>query len=155
MLDEKDLLWLAAATHGGVIYTPSTTDVECVGLSPALASIAGLPCLASRFNTLDQVYGDGLNVIRLDLSHQNGFKLAAKSFVDWMVASKKVSVPDGRRRAWLRMKQQNESLMRAKLPTRPWKDLLLRIAGEGGVNNNLISYAHEVLGTIEGISPRM
>ncbi|PVH86107.1 glycosyltransferase family 4 protein [Cadophora sp. DSE1049] len=155
MLDEKDLLRLAAATHGSVVYTPNTTDVESVGLGPALASIAGLLCLVSRFNALDQVYGDGLNVVRLDLSRQNGFEVAAESFVDWMVASKKGSVPESQRRAWSEMMQQNKSLIRKKFPTRPWKDLLLRLAGEGGVNDDLILGAQEALGMVEGISPRM
>ncbi|KAH7383623.1 hypothetical protein BKA64DRAFT_646803 [Cadophora sp. MPI-SDFR-AT-0126] len=155
MLNEKDLLRLAAATHGGVVYTPDTADVESVGLGPALASIAGIPCLVSKFNALDQVYGNGLNVIRLDPSRQNGFEIAAESFVEWMVASSKESMPESQQRAWSEVMQQNKSLMEKKFSVRAWKDLLLRLASEGGVSGDLISNAQEALGMIERISPRM
>ncbi|KAH9222621.1 hypothetical protein DL95DRAFT_454625 [Leptodontidium sp. 2 PMI_412] len=128
MLDEKDLLQLAAATHGGVVYTPNTANLESVGLGPALASIADLPRLVSKFNALDQVYGDGLNVIRLDVSSPNGFDVAARCLVDWMVASMKGSVPTSQQKAWLDVVLQNKGLMKKKFPMKPWKDLLLRLA---------------------------
>ncbi|KAG4438294.1 hypothetical protein IFR05_006229 [Cadophora sp. M221] len=155
MLDEKDLLLLAAATHGGVVYTPSTTDVESVGLGPALASIAGLPCLVSKFNALDQVYGDGLNVIRLDSCSEKGFEIAAQALVDCMVASKKGPVPESQRKAWLDVVLQNKDLMRKKFPTKPWKDLLICLAVDGGVNDDLVLEAQAGLGMTEEISARM
>ncbi|KAK0128858.1 hypothetical protein ONS95_000806 [Cadophora gregata] len=155
ILDEKDLLRLTAATHGGVIYTPNTTNVESVGLGPALASIAGLPCMVSKFNALDQVYGDGLNVIRLDSSSPHDLKAAAEAYVDWMLASKQVSVPVSQRGGWSELMQQNKSLMRKKFPVRPWKDLLIHLAGEGGVDHDLILNAQEALVMVESISPRM
>ncbi|CZS90584.1 hypothetical protein WAI453_004108 [Rhynchosporium graminicola] len=157
MLDEKDLLRLATVTNGGIIYTPNKADVESVGLGPALASTAGIPCLVSKFNALDQVYGDGLNVIRLDLSSRGGFEAAAEAFVEWMVVSKLEPGSGSRsqRGTWSEMAQQNRDLMKKKFPRMPWKNLLLRIAAQGGVRPDLISEAERALGMVNEISPRM
>ncbi|EKD16000.1 group 1 glycosyl transferase [Drepanopeziza brunnea f. sp. 'multigermtubi' MB_m1] len=155
MLDEKDLLRLAAATHGGVVYTPNTTNVESVGLGPALASIAGLPFVVSKFNALRQVYGDDLQGVFLDTSGPQGFELAAESFVDMMEASKLGSATRGQHMDWSKMAQQNKTLMLKKFPLRPWKDLLLRMAVDGGVDTHRILEAQAALGILESIAPRV
>ncbi|KAL2067225.1 hypothetical protein VTL71DRAFT_1649 [Oculimacula yallundae] len=155
MLDEKDLLRLAATTNGGVIYTPNTADIESVGLGPALASIANLPCLVSKFNALDQVYGDGLNVVCLDLSMGDGFESTAQSFVDRMVASKIEPGPGSQRNIWSDIAQKNKSLMEEKFPRRPWKDLLLRLVAQGGVDGDVLLKAQKALGVVNEISLRM
>lgn len=155
VLDEKDLLRLAVATNGGVVYTPNTADVESVGLGPALASIASLPFVVSKFNALRQVYGDSLQGVFLESHQPQGFDLAAESFVGLMEASKSGSASEAQHQDWLRMSQQNKSLMLRKFPVRPWKDLLLRLAVQGGVDTQLILEAQAALGTLEDNTPRM
>jgi glycosyltransferase involved in cell wall biosynthesis len=56
-LDEVDLLRLAAATNGMVVFTPNTPSVETIGLGPALASCAGMPCAVTPYNAFEKVYG--------------------------------------------------------------------------------------------------
>lgn len=147
LLDEKDLLRLSAATHGGVLYTPNVTDIESVGLGPALAAIAGLPCAVSKFNALAQVYGDGLHCVHLDTQSHGGFEEAAEAFVDLTVAFKEGSVKaKGQQRVWEDVAQQNRSLMLDKFPLRLWKDLLLHLATQGGVSAEVVQEARIALG---------
>ena len=56
-LDEIDLLRLARATNGGVVFTPSVSDFETVGLGPGLAAAAEIPAVSTRYNAFDEVYG--------------------------------------------------------------------------------------------------
>ena len=56
-LDEIDLLRLAAASNGGVLFTPSVPDVETIGLGPGLAAAASVPCLTTTYDAYDRVYG--------------------------------------------------------------------------------------------------
>jgi len=56
-LDEVDLLRLAAARNGLVAFTPNTPSVETIGLGPALASCAGMPCVVTPYNAFEKVYG--------------------------------------------------------------------------------------------------
>lgn len=71
-LDEVDLLRVACASSGGVVFTPGVTDVETVGLGPGLAAMAGLPCLTTEYDVFEPVYGPEFwrvrigNVSRLD-----------------------------------------------------------------------------------------
>ncbi|HEY4457232.1 MAG TPA: hypothetical protein VGN81_23175 [Pseudonocardiaceae bacterium] len=67
VLDEVDLLRLAASTGGMVFFTPNTPDVETVGLGPALASLAGLPSVTTGFTALDDVYGPDYRTMRVDI----------------------------------------------------------------------------------------
>ncbi len=153
LLDEKDLLRLSAATHGGVLYTPNTTDVESVGLGPALASIAALPCLVSKFNALHQVYGDGLYCVQLDAKCEESFEGAAKEFVDLMTASNSDSGrTEDQRRLWENIVQQNSSLMLKKFPMREWKGLLLHLAAQGGVEDDVVLDARTALGIDHSIT---
>jgi hypothetical protein len=64
-LDEVDLLRVAAATHGGVFFTPNRPDVESVGLGPALAALAGIPCATTSYRALDDIYGVNFSQIRV------------------------------------------------------------------------------------------
>ncbi len=57
-LAEADLLKLAAATGGAVLFTPSQPDIETVGLGPALSAVAGVPCAVTAFNCFSEVYGE-------------------------------------------------------------------------------------------------
>jgi glycosyltransferase involved in cell wall biosynthesis len=65
-LDEIDLLRLAAATAGAVIFTPSQPDLESVGLGPALAAVAGLPCAITPYHAFARVYGPDFSVVQVD-----------------------------------------------------------------------------------------
>jgi hypothetical protein len=57
-LDEADLLKLAAATGGAVLFTPSQPDIDTVGLGPALSAVAGVPCAVTAFDCFTEVYGE-------------------------------------------------------------------------------------------------
>lgn len=57
LLDERRLLELAHLTHGGVVFTPAVTDVESVGLAPALAARARVPCAITQYDAFRSVYG--------------------------------------------------------------------------------------------------
>ncbi len=63
-LDEIDLLRLAAATNGGVLFTPSVPDVETIGLGPGLAAAASVPCLITNYDAFDRVYGPDFSFTR-------------------------------------------------------------------------------------------
>jgi glycosyltransferase involved in cell wall biosynthesis len=86
-LDEKDLLRIAAMTHGGVLFTPCVAMVESVGLGPALASVAGVPCAVTTFNALQRVYNGGLHCVHVDFENQDGVDAAAREFLDMLLAS--------------------------------------------------------------------
>jgi len=86
-LDEKDLLCIAATTHGGVLFTPCIGDVESVGLGPALSSVAGIPCAVTEFNALHRVYSGGLHCVHVDVRSQDGLDVAAQEFLDMLLAS--------------------------------------------------------------------
>ena len=62
-LDEADLLKLAAVTGGAVLFTPSQPDIDTVGLGPALAAVAGVPCAVTAFDCFAPVYGEGFSRI--------------------------------------------------------------------------------------------
>ncbi|AJE87210.1 hypothetical protein SLNWT_6834 [Streptomyces albus] len=64
-LDEVDLLRLAASRAGGVVFTPGVTDVETMGLGPALAAVAGMPCAVTEYDVFAPVYGEGFGRVRL------------------------------------------------------------------------------------------
>lgn len=59
-LNEIDLLSVANSHNGGVIFTPAVPDVESVGLGPALAAIAKLPCLRTAFGEVGEFSYDRL-----------------------------------------------------------------------------------------------
>lgn len=153
LLDEKDLLRLSAATYGGVLYTPNTTDVESVGLGPALASIAALPCLVSKFNALHQVYGDELYCVHIDPRREESFEVAAEEFVDLMAASNSESGrTEDQRKLWENIVQRNSSLMLKRFPMRQWKSLLLHLALQGGVEVGVVLDARTALGIDHSIT---
>jgi len=75
-LDEIDLLRLAAASGGGILFTPSQPDVESVGMGPALAACAGIPCALTDYDAFDRVYGNAFFRIRVP-SDEEGLMAAA------------------------------------------------------------------------------
>lgn len=148
-LDEKDLLRVAAATHGGVLFTPCTGDVESVGLGPALSSIAGIPCAVTKFNALHQVYSDELHCVHVDVQSQQGFDIAAQEFVDILFTSATgLRAHAGEGKDWLEQARDNKALMSKMFPTGPWKDLLLDLTCRAGINDGVVSEARSALGTL-------
>lgn len=65
-LDEVSLLRIAAASKGALCYTPNRSDVESVGLGPALGAAAGLPFAATSYDALAVAYGPGLDYVQVD-----------------------------------------------------------------------------------------
>ncbi len=63
--DEVSLLRIAVTSRGGLVYTPNRTDVESVGLGPALGAAAGLPFAATGYDALAIAYGPGLEYTRV------------------------------------------------------------------------------------------
>lgn len=66
-LDEIDLLHICAETRGGIFFTPNRYDSESVGLGPALAAVAGVPCASTAYDAFDGVYGNELVQVSFNL----------------------------------------------------------------------------------------
>jgi hypothetical protein len=81
-LDEVSLLQIAAASHGGLFYTPNRPDVESVGLGPALGAAAGLPIAATRYNALAGAYGPGLEYVHVQAGQP--MDSAAAQMASWL-----------------------------------------------------------------------
>ncbi|KAJ7835361.1 hypothetical protein B0H14DRAFT_2796666 [Mycena olivaceomarginata] len=153
-LDEKDLLRVAAATHGGVLFNPCTKDVESVGLGPALASIAGIPCAVTNFNALHQVYSDEFHCILVNFQSQQGLDIAAEELIDLLFASAiGLRAHEEESKDWLEKARDNKALMSKMFPMRPWKDLLLDLAGRAGIDDDTISEARSALGMLNSARP--
>jgi glycosyltransferase involved in cell wall biosynthesis len=138
--DEIDLLRICAATHGGVLFTPKVADVESVGLGPALAAIAGVPCVVSEFNAFHQVYGENFRCIRLAAAQTpEDIQTAAEAFLDLLLTS---AMNSGTRCdqaiSWALAVEQNKILVMQRFPSWPWKDLLLRLAIAAGVTDEAV-----------------
>ncbi|MFI5754625.1 hypothetical protein [Streptomyces sp. NPDC051569] len=84
-LDEVDLLRLCRSGPGAVLFTPNTADVESVGLGPALAAIAGVPCAVTDFTCFEDFYGsDSGCVVVKGYQGNEGIPEAARALVDLM-----------------------------------------------------------------------
>ncbi|MDT0268969.1 hypothetical protein RM844_22035 [Streptomyces sp. DSM 44915] len=118
-LDEIDLLRIAAATGGGVFFTPNRTDVESVGLGPALAAVAGVPCAVTGFTALRAVYGDGH---RYAVVREGELAAAAADFVSLLVGNR-----DGDPAVRAALARNREQVARC-FPEEPWRRLLRRMA---------------------------
>ncbi|WP_174187806.1 hypothetical protein [Nocardia barduliensis] len=121
VLDEIDLLIICAATGGGIFFTPNCPDVESVGLGPALAAIAGVPCAVTSFTALHAIYGAAHTFATVDPSGE--LRGAAEEFVDLMIGGQ---VGDGEVCAALR---RNRAQVLDRFPAAPWRELLDRMAG--------------------------
>ncbi len=120
-LDEIDLLRIAAAAGGGVVFTPNTEDVETVGLGPALAAVAGLPCATTTYTAFAPVYGPDFSVIPVDPS-QTGMRSAGAELVAALHANRS---GDLRMADLLR---RNREIVDRRFPTDPWAELLTDLA---------------------------
>ncbi|MFJ4922005.1 hypothetical protein [Streptomyces sp. NPDC088725] len=81
-LDEVDLLRLCRSGPGAVLFTPNTADVESVGLGPALAAIAGVPCAITDFDCFKDFYGAESSCVVI--KGQEGMAEAAQALQDLM-----------------------------------------------------------------------
>ncbi len=123
-LDEVDLLRLAAASRGGVAFTPGVTDVETIGLGPALGALAGLPSVVTRYNAFEAVYGREFHVTRVaDGAGPEAVSSAADQFLDVL---KKLRGADP---GLARKLAVNRRLTEERFPSGPWRVVWLELAG--------------------------
>ncbi|GCD40892.1 hypothetical protein [Streptomyces paromomycinus] len=124
-LDETDLLRTAAASGGGVVFTPNTDDVETVGLGPALAAVAGLPCASTSYAAFTPVYGEDFFVVRVD-PHPAGMARAGAELVTALQAHR---AGEPRMAGLLR---RNRQIADRRFPAGPWAKLLTELAESAG-----------------------
>lgn len=121
LLDEIDLLRISAATGGGVFFTPNCPDVESIGLGPALAAMAGVPCAVTSYTALHTTYGAGYRYAMV--RWPDGLDVAARDFVDLMAGRR-----DGDPTV-LEALATNRELVLEHFPDGPWRDLLQQMSG--------------------------
>ena len=115
-LDEVDVLRLAAASAGGVIFTPSVPDVETVGLGPGLAAAALLPCLITDYDAFYRVYGPGLTCT-LAATAPAAMERAAAEFMTVLQLSRRKDP------AMVTVLEDNQRLVAQVFPASAWIDL--------------------------------
>ncbi|MEV0156323.1 glycosyltransferase [Micromonospora sp. NPDC050686] len=119
-LDEVDLLRLCRASNGAVLFTPSTRGVESVGLGPALAAIAEVPCAISDYACFEDIYGGSSNCVKIE--GEEGMMEAAVEVLDLMAkqASGDLAVQEA-----LRSQKQQVT---ASFDPEPWRLLIREMA---------------------------
>jgi glycosyltransferase involved in cell wall biosynthesis len=137
-LDERDLLLLCKLSKGGVLYTPKVANVESVGLGPALAAIAEVPCLVTDFNALSTVYGNSLHISTLKNLWQEDFAQSADEFVTFLLDE---GPKDDRDKGWASKATENNVIILKTFPERPWMDLLLKLANQAGLSKKVVEEA--------------
>ncbi|NLU71921.1 glycosyltransferase family 4 protein [Streptomyces sp. HNM0575] len=112
-LDEVDLLRVAAASSGGVVFTPGVTDVETVGLGPGLAAMAGLPCLTTDYDVFEPVYGPEFSRVRTGVPPEAA-RTGAAEFIRTLAAFRRGD-------DWLRGRLEvNRKIVEERFPRGPW-----------------------------------
>ncbi|KUL46119.1 hypothetical protein ADL22_11495 [Streptomyces sp. NRRL F-4489] len=120
-LDEIDLLRTAAASGGGVVFTPNTEDVETVGLGPALAAVAGLPCASTAYTAFEPTYGKDFFVVPVDPRPAG----IGRSGVELVAAMRANRAGEPRMAGMVR---RNREIVDRRFPTGPWAELLTELA---------------------------
>lgn len=115
-LDEVDLLQLAAASCGGVVFTPSVPDVETVGLGPGLGALAELPCAVTEYNAFEKVYGSSFACTRVE-SGPEGIHKAGEELLSILQGVKQRDV------VLLHRLKENRKAVESRFPTEPWRNL--------------------------------
>lgn len=123
-LDEVDLLRLARATNGGVVFTPCVNDFETVGLGPGLAGAAEIPAVSTRYNAYDEVYGAQAFACTTFAPDGTGMTQAAAKFVDVL---SNFARRDGTLIAELK---RNRMVVESLFPAAPWRTLLGSMNGK-------------------------
>ncbi len=122
-LDEVDLLHLAQRSGGAVLFTPNRPDVESVGLGPALAAVAGVPCAVTNFLAFHDVYGPEFACVRFD-ADTDDLTEAAVELDAWLVDQARSGADTAGALA------KNRDLVRSRFPDGPWQGLLESLAGQ-------------------------
>ncbi len=117
-LDEIDLLIICHVLSGAVLFTPNVENVESVGLGPALAAIAGLPCAVTEYSAFTEFYGSEYHHIKVMPDRPTE---AAQQLFDWIRMHAIGEVEIGIRLA------SNKKLVQAKFPKEPWEEFTHRL----------------------------
>jgi hypothetical protein len=120
-LDEIDLLRIARETHGAVLFTPNRPDVESVGLGPALAAVAGIPCAVTDYDAFDEHFGAAFSRVRVDRSAP---ERAGRQLVEWMTGLREHAASARNRLT------ANLADVGHRFPTGPWTEFLTELAGQ-------------------------
>ncbi|WP_422646865.1 hypothetical protein [Actinoalloteichus caeruleus] len=118
-LDEIDLLRICRATGGAVLFTPNLPDVETVGLGPALAALADVPCAVTDYDAFESVYQGRVTCVVADPAEPRG---AAAALSRWMAGARA-----GDRDAVEALRRNHEAV-RALFPSAPWRELVREMA---------------------------
>ncbi|QHY98175.1 hypothetical protein SSPS47_23970 [Streptomyces sp. S4.7] len=121
-LDEIDLLGLCRDSGGAVLFTPNTSDVESVGLGPALAAIAEVPCAVTEYDCFEDIYGTRSSCVRVP--DRTGIPAAADRLLDLMAKNR-----HGDFTVREALKRDKEHVLRSFDPN-PWRKLLQEMANE-------------------------
>ncbi|GAA3601668.1 glycosyltransferase [Kineosporia mesophila] len=121
-LDEVDLLRLATAGRGGVVFTPNLPDVETVGLGPALAAVAGIPCAVTDYDAFVPTYGKDFWTVRVGPSAQDAQRAGRELMT--VLRTRPAELEDRLRR--------NRQVAQENFPTGPWVDLLRELTAAAG-----------------------
>jgi hypothetical protein len=124
-LDEVDLLRLAAARAGGVVFTPGVTDVETMGLGPALAAVAGMPCAVTEYDVFEPVYGEGFGCVRMG-TEEADVRAGAAAFCEVL---RRYRAGDAALREEL---AANRRIVEERFPREPWDRFWRGLAGVTG-----------------------
>lgn len=121
-LDEVSLLRIAVASNGGLFYTPNRSDVESVGLGPALAAARGLPFATTSYDALAGAYGPGLSYVQVKPGQD--IASAAAEMVGWLAASRAADP------AVLAALDRNRAVIAGRFSPEPTRQLLLAMERE-------------------------
>ncbi|MFJ1231149.1 hypothetical protein AB8P60_17600, partial [Yersinia proxima] len=117
-LDEVDLLIICHALSGAVLFTPNVENVESVGLGPALAAIASIPCAVTEYTAFTEFYGSEYYHIKVRPDSPNE---AAQQLFEWMRMQ-----AAGETEIKIRL-SSNKLLVNSKFPKGPWQDFIHKL----------------------------
>ena len=117
-LDEVDLLIICHALSGAVLFTPNVENVESVGLGPALAAIASIPCAVTEYTAFTEFYGSEYYHIKVRPDSPNE---AAQQLFEWMRMQ-----AAGETEIKIRL-SSNKILVNSKFPKGPWQDFIHKL----------------------------
>ncbi|MEV0037466.1 hypothetical protein [Streptomyces sp. NPDC050804] len=126
--DEIDLLRMCRAGGGAVLFTPNTSDVESVGLGPALAAIAEVPCAITDYACFEDIYGTRSSCVRV--SGGKDIPAAAVELFDLMEKNRRGD-PGVRED----LRRDKEHVLRSFDPE-PWRRLFREMVNEADGTEN-------------------
>lgn len=114
-LDEIDLLTICHTLSGAVLFTPNVENVESVGLGPALAAVAGIPCAVTHYSAFTEFYGTGYHHIKVIPEHPRD---AAQQLFTWMrlhaAESDDINI----------LLANNKKFVQSRFPEKPWSEFM-------------------------------